>query len=438
MAVAPARKRTWKYEGLRKTARQGQSYQAYVCHNGQRFRMSCHSAIAAREVESEVFMAMRSGRFRPEYYKKTVEDVVILMLEEMRQDYEDETLPFATLKNVESTCINYVVGDRARYDIDGKRHINDKMVPWSRKQAIGSLKLCEVTPPKVTEFMKRLRKAQANYDLRSRTLSALRKVFDYAIQDLGWALTNPCAGMEERKYKQDMKAGIQVPEKDTINLLRMVANPLQELMLEFTCSTALRVGELMALTWDNVKLDKSKLEIQYTIDKSGIRVRPKSESGMRPIDLADDLVEALASYKSAMEEAMGGELNSDDFVFRARNGRHFTHSSFYDQVVRPLFKAAEAHQKENVGEFELLPANIKWKDFRHFAISCWLELDFPDVVVWTMAGHANFQSIERTYGHMLKSEDRLNKLSELHKQLFSKHMSYEAYGNDQRDAVGAK
>ena len=115
-----------------------------------------------------------------------------------------------------------------------------------------------------------------------------------------------------------------------------------------------------------------------------------------------------------------GELNDDDFVFLAKNGRHFTHSAFYDQVVRPLFKAAEAYQKENGGEFDVLPANIKWKDFRHFAISCWLELDFPDVVVWTMAGHSNFQSIERTYGHMLSSGDRLQKLSELHRTMFSK------------------
>lgn len=427
------RKRSWDVNGVRRGKRNGVCFQADVYHRGMRFRMSCDSAADAKDIEAEVRLAMRRGVFSPEFYKKTLADVVHLMLTDMERDYKDEVIPYATFKNVQSTCLNYLLADRTRHDVEGRRHYHDKMMKWNPKQAIGHLKLVDIPPHRVTEFRTALRRAGANYELRSRTLSALRRAFNFAIHDLGWAHTNPCDGMEEKKFKADMRGGVEVPEQNTIDLLMTVASPWQSLILTFTCSTALRVGELMALTWGDFKVKMKRIEVRYTIDKSGRRVRPKSESGMRPVDLSDELVNALVEHREATVERNDGEEPADDdFIFTARSGRHFTHSTLYDQVVHPLFDAALVYQQSHPDEFEPLPANIKWKDFRHFAISCWLTVGFPDVVVWTMAGHSSFHTIERVYGHMFQSEERSKILSDLHKRVFTPTPSYEAQDDQTR------
>src|SRR5690606_37570349 len=157
--------------------------------------------------------------------------------------------------------LNYIIGDQARYDVPGKSHILDRMLPWSKQKGLGHYKLADVTTPVITRFMKSFEKAGASYDLRSRVLSTLRRIFNYAIRTLGWVYISPTDGVEGRKAKAEMTGKIEVPQAPHIDLLLRVANPLQALLLEFTCTTGLRVGEVMALQWANINWKDKEVKV---------------------------------------------------------------------------------------------------------------------------------------------------------------------------------
>lgn len=411
-------KRVWKNAGKRKGARKGKAYQVYLCHNGYRFRKQYGTPKEAGVVHAEVFLKMVNRTFKKEFYSATVEDVVVCMLKELKVDYYMDFLPGSTFRLVAGTTVNYVIGDRDRYDVNGKRHINDKMLAWSREKGIGHMKLCDVTPPVVTKFIRSLQLSGANHELRSRALSAVRRIFDYAIMSLGWATANPADGIEVKKTKNEMRGKIKMPQKPHIALLMKVGNPYQQLLVQYCSSTAMRIGEVMASTWDDTDLKNNKITVNATIDGDNRRVPPKSEAGLRPVDIADELAALLQVHFLDLKVKNDGiEPLGTDFVFS--NGKtHYSHTTFYRKVVMPLFKAAAAYQIANPDEFPALPPLMKWKDFRHFAISMWLELQLDYVTVMTMAGHASMRTIERTYAHVIESQSKKDKLNKAYQEVF--------------------
>ncbi len=358
------------------------------------------------------------GTYRPEAYKKTVTDVIELMLRHMDEECQAGAISSGTLRATRGLCLNYIVVDTARFDKPGKKYYKDRLLPWSEKRSIGDRRLFDLQPPEIMEFRRAFKAAGASFMLRMRLLGTLRRIFDFAITELGWAYTNPTDGMVEKRHKDEMVGRIEIFQKPHIRLFMKVGSELQGLLVQFTSSTAMRVGEVMAVRWENILWEKNKIDVAWAVEETGRIGRPKTAAGMRQIDMSAQLKKMLEDRFAQLSEANGHVPPDDsDFVFEYK-GSHFTHNRFYEHVVWPLFDAARRYLVENPGEFPELPKQMSWKDFRHFGISTWLECGFEDVAVWTMAGHANFSSIEQTYGHVFDSQRRVAILTQLHADVF--------------------
>ena len=59
--------------------------------------------------------------------------------------------------------------------------------------------------------------------------------------------------------------------------------------------TGSRLGELLALTWDDIDLDASRLNIDKSLNTVGLIGKPKTASGFRRISLSPETVCVLAS-----------------------------------------------------------------------------------------------------------------------------------------------
>jgi integrase len=87
--------------------------------------------------------------------------------------------------------------------------------------------------------------------------------------------------------------------------------------------TGMRLGEVLALRWSRVDLDRKVLEVREALEQTkthGIRFKkPKSKAGRRDITLPDVLVDALREHRKSMLELrmqLGlGRLPDDALLF---------------------------------------------------------------------------------------------------------------------------
>ena len=87
--------------------------------------------------------------------------------------------------------------------------------------------------------------------------------------------------------------------------------------------TGMRLGEVLALRWSGVELDKKVIQVREALEETaehGIRFKPpKSKAGRRDVTLPDILVDALRDYRKAQLELRiksgPGRLQDDDLLF---------------------------------------------------------------------------------------------------------------------------
>jgi integrase len=92
--------------------------------------------------------------------------------------------------------------------------------------------------------------------------------------------------------------------------------------------TGMRLGEVLALRWSRVDLDKKVIQVREALEETdahGIRFKaPKSKAGRRDITLPDILVNALREHRKAQLELrmrLGiGRLPDDALLFADLEG----------------------------------------------------------------------------------------------------------------------
>lgn len=113
-------------------------------------------------------------------------------------------------------------------------------------------------------------------------------------------------------------------------LLEVARGSRLDALLLVAVTTGLRRGELVALYWDDVDLDKGLLQVRHNltwVQGMGYVVgEPKSKKGRRKITLPDVVIAALKEHKVKQEQAriaMGEKWQGHEFVFSNIYGGYF-------------------------------------------------------------------------------------------------------------------
>lgn len=164
--------------------------------------------------------------------------------------------------------------------------------------------LHEVTPSKLRDWIGGLGvTAKAARNL----LTPLRSVFEDALND-ELIIANPFDRIALNKLlKQSTKASeyaVDPFSADERAQLLQFARLDERPTLQFWFATGLRPGELIALRWDRVDLDARKVRIDLN-QVAGVEKGPKTEAGIRVIDLSDEAVAALKAQREISTDAAG-------------------------------------------------------------------------------------------------------------------------------------
>ena len=199
-------------------------------------------------------------------------------------------------------------------------------------------------------------------------------------------------------------------------------------IMKTALGTAMRGGELLGLTWDDIDFDAGRISVNHQVTYknggSGCMPRitvPKTAAGVRVIPMTPDVREALAEQYRINE--LLGRLKTEEvqghsgFVFVTCRGLPHQLSS-YNSILKNVVNAHNKMElklaKEEHREPFLLP-NVSSHIMRHTACTRMAEEGMDPKVLQYIMGHAHISITQDIYDHITdleRIEKEINRISQ--------------------------
>ena len=240
--------------------------------------------------------------------------------------------------------------------------------------ALGSTKLVKLNPFQVQSFYRRKLDDGQSPASVLKIHGTLAKAMKAAVR---WRLLplNPCDGVTPPRPS---KANVEALEVQEVKDLLRAAEGTDLYPLWVTlATTAVRIGEALALRWDDVGLDARTLRVSGTLGRDGVSA-PKTATSRRTVKLPLLTVQALRRHPRRGEHVICTGKGTPINVCNLRN-----------RVWKRLLVKAG------------LPTDTHIHALRHSAITLLLSRGIPVKVVSEMAGHADVSITIAVYQSVL-------------------------------------
>ena len=198
---------------------------------------------------------------------------------------------------------------------------------------------------------------------------------------------NPCENLtlpKLQKFQPDVYNMEEVAQ-----LLDYAKNTDLYLPMMIEICLGLRRGELLALKWHHVDLDKGILSVEenlVTVVNERITKTPKTKSGRRHIQIPNTLLELL---KDTSEER---HAQPNEYIICQADGTPYKSDSFSLKFRRFLKANGLKH--------------IRLHDLRHINATIMLTSGISPKVAQERLGHSNYQITMDTYSHVLQKVEK--------------------------------
>ncbi len=280
-----------------------------------------------------------------------------------------------------------------------RRHLDNHIIPH-----LGHIQLKKLTSDHVQAFCANL----LQEGLKSGTVRLVHTILSTALDDAVRWKRIPINVCETVKLPRHARRKVQpLDEEQARRLVKAAQGSRLDAIIFLALTTALRLGEILALRWEDIDLEKKTLQVRHTVDyiwKQGwVEDEPKSASSNRSLVLPHVTVEVLKQHRALQLEGRlkaGAKWKDMGLVFPNRNGGYFRRARLYANFKKLLREAG-------------LP-DIHFHDLRHSAATILLSMGVPPKVVQEILGHASISTTMNIYGHVFPSThqdamDEMNK-----------------------------
>ena len=205
-------------------------------------------------------------------------------------------------------CMQWLENQKTRVKIR-TRNRYEELLLHHIVPSLGDREIHTVTRKDVRMFLQENTHAQSEAKRSCATmnmcLTVLRNAFSYAVD---WELIseNPCLGIKRLSYEEKKVKAFTKDEQRRLEKRIFECGDRRLFGVVICLYTGLRIGELLALTWDCVDLRRGTIAICKTVyrakDESGtwhvITDRPKTENSERIIPIPPFLKQMFSAHKN--------------------------------------------------------------------------------------------------------------------------------------------
>jgi integrase len=222
-----------------------------------------------------------------------------------------------------------------------------------------------------------------------------RRVFGHAVKH-GDLKADPSRHVDSPKVPHQEAAVLRAEEIPVLlnGLKGKTLYPIAVLGL----GTGMRLGELLALRWQDVDLDGGKLEVKRSLEQHKGQLRfkePKSKRGLRVISLAPSVIDCLREHRQTQLELrmrLGlGKPSEDVLVFPTYDGRPRMPNSLSKMFSDAMVKIGLPH--------------VTMHTLRHTHASELIRKGVDILTISRRLGHSSAAITLGVYGHLMSSQD---------------------------------
>ena len=229
--------------------------------------------------------------------------------------------------------------------------------------------------------------------LSPRTVHHMHRILRQALQQAvvwGMLARNPATLVKPPKVE---RGTLQTYDLDqTADLLEALRGTRMFMPAALASLCGLRRGELGALRWRDVKLDRSELSVSQSLEqmKSGVRLKETKSGRARTVALSETMIEELKAHRLAQAQELlrcGVRISNDTFVVAQFDGS-------------PLQPRSITHEWMRLIKLTALP-RIRFHDLRHAHATHLLAAGVHPKVASERLGHSKVGITLDLYSHVL-------------------------------------
>ena len=266
---------------------------------------------------------------------------------------------------------------------------------------LGTMLLQKLRPAHVDDWHKKLLASggRNSRPLSARTVSHCHFVLHRALE----------RAVETELLARNVAHAISPPKVEAVEIEALKADQIApvlaalkghelEPIAKLALSTGARRGEILALRWGDLDLDRGTVRIERSLEQTtaGLKFkRPKTARGVRTISLPDVAVEALQAHrKRQLEQRLmlgQGKPDAETLVFSTIDGDPINPNGL----------------SRNWGAFvrrHKLP-KVSFHGLRHSHVSALVASGVDPLTISRRVGHANVSTTMNRYGHMFRQTD---------------------------------
>ena len=302
------------------------------------------------------------------------------------------------------------------------------------KEDLGQMKVIQVKPSHIKSLYARLSKAGYSRSTIKLLHNMLYPTFEMAVED-DIIRKNPVKDtLRDYGESPKIKEALTTEQQDKLltfvsesNIYRVYL-PLLHVMI----GTAVRAGELIGLTWEQVNFAENEIIIahQLTYKNYGDGYRfhlrdPKTEAGKRVIPMTSTVRKAFLKqreYQMLLGVDRSVEIEGlKGFVFTSKNSNPMMPSA----VNNVLYNIVDAYNKEETAKAKaerrkaVLMPSISAHTLRHTGCSRMAEVGMDPKVLQYIMGHSNISITMEVYNHITEKQRIEKEISKLDAMMVS-------------------
>lgn len=272
----------------------------------------------------------------------------------------------------------------------------------------GHKRLDQINSLQILNFLDNLDKDGSRSDGKDGKLSSATIQFNYPIlrnifkRAVDWKVIkeSPVTNIEKPKV-ESKKAQVYTEEQVNILMGHLInADEKWKMIITLAITTGMRRGEILALQWDHIDLEKGKIYVQqsltYTKEKGYIFRQPKTKNSIRTISLSLSVTEQLKQYKLLK--------NKEKLRLGDKWDGHERFLLFSTWDGKPMYPTSiTSWWRKKIREIGL--PHITFHELRHTSATLLINQGVHMKTISARLGHSKIGTTMDLYGHALDSAD---------------------------------